>query len=91
MNVKELKVGQQIELSGALPGAGTTGVVKETGKFVGVTVAAQIEGENGDYCVHFDNDGNVSSFYDWVVSSAPGWDWVSTCPIPDLKILNSCD
>jgi hypothetical protein len=88
MDMRELRVGQRVTLSGALPGGGISGVVKEVAKHhVTVTVAARIEGEDGDYCVHFDYDGNVTMFYDWVDASMPGWDWASPCPIPDLKII----
>jgi hypothetical protein len=88
MDMKALKVGQNVTLSGALPGGGAAGVVTEVAKWhVTVVVAARIEGKDGAYCVLFDYAGNVSMFYGW--TSAAGWDCMDavTCPIPDLKIL----
>jgi hypothetical protein len=86
--MRKLKVGQKVTLSDALPGGGTTGVVMEVAKhYVTVTVAARIEGEDGGYCLHFNYDGNVTMFYDWIDASCPLWDWVSPCPIPGLKIV----
>jgi hypothetical protein len=91
MDMRALKVGQHVTLSDALPGGGTAGVVREAGKYVAVTVAAQIEGKDGAYYITFNNDGSLSLFYGWIDASTPAWDWVSPCPIPDLKIISSCD
>jgi hypothetical protein len=60
MDMRALKVGQHVILSGALPSAGTVGEVTYTGKYVAVAVAAQIEGEDGRYGMTFHNDGNLS-------------------------------
>ena len=93
MDMRALKFGQQVVLSDALPGDGTTGVVTEVAKWhVMVVVAARIDGVDGAYCVEFDYDNNVYVFFDWTDSKA-GWDigWAIPCPIPDLKIVSSCD
>jgi hypothetical protein len=90
MDMRTLKVGQKVILSGALPGGGTTGVVTYIAKWhVSTMVNAQIEDENGDYLVQFDYDGNVVMFYDWIPASRAGWDisCAIECPIHDLKIV----
>jgi hypothetical protein len=87
MDMRPLVLGQYVTLSEALPGSGTAGVVIEITKHhVSVRVGALIDGKDGAYCVDFDYDGNETLFYGWTESKA-GWDWVSPCPIPDLKIV----
>jgi hypothetical protein len=93
MDMRALKVGQKVILSGALPGGGTTGVVMAVEKyFVVVKVAAQIKGEDGAYAINFDYNGNMALFYSWKDAFTPAWDWAGTpCPIPNLKIIETCD
>lgn len=89
VDMRALKVGQKVTLSGALPGGAPAGVVMEVTKgYVSVQIDARLEGEDGAYCVHFDYDGNLSLFYSWTSGSI--WWWAgSPCPIPDLKIISS--
>jgi hypothetical protein len=90
MDMRALKVGQNVTLSEALPGAGTTGVVREVTKWrVDVQVEARIDGEDGAYYVVFNHDGSLAAFYGWVDASTPGWDFISPSPIPDLKIIET--
>ncbi len=90
MDMRAVKVGQKVTLSGALPGGGITGVVIEAtkGHFT-AKVDAQIAGEDGSYAINFDYDGNLVLFYSWVGASTPGWDWAgSPCPIPSVRVIN---
>ena len=89
MDMRALKVGQKVILSGALPGGGTAGVVIEVAKYyVAVKVAAQLNDEDGAYAINFDYRGNMTLFYSWKDNHTSCWDWAGTpCPIPDLKIV----
>jgi hypothetical protein len=81
MDMRALKVGQKVTLSGALPGAGITGKVIETAKG---HVDVQVDRTDGEepYFLVFNYDGNVTMFYEC-------WWWVSQGPIPDLKIVGA--
>jgi hypothetical protein len=87
MDMRALKVGQHVILSGALPSAGNVGEVTYAGKYVAVAVAAQIDGEDGRYGMTFHNDGNLSLFYGWYSANENREPWCEKCPIPELKII----
>jgi hypothetical protein len=94
MDMKELKVGQHVRLSGALPGAESTEAVVTiiTDSTVSVKVNARLEGEDGGYWIIFDYDNSIDIFYGWLDPGnlKTGWDISAavTCPIPDLKIVD---
>jgi hypothetical protein len=88
MDVRALKVGQHVTLSGALPEAGTIGEVVDVAKWhVSVLVAARIADVDGAYYIEFDYDNNVYRFFTWAVLKHVGIiDYATWCPMP-LKII----
>jgi hypothetical protein len=95
MDMRALKVGQKVTLSAALPGAGAEGIVAAVTKWnISVQVPAQIV--DGGHWIIFDHNNDIFIFYGWADKKqwdSTGWDisWAIPCPIPGLKIVNSCD